>query len=83
MALWVILLLVVIAFLLIGIFWWGLKYGIILALNSVIGFFALYAIQAWLRPSLVINWVSVLITAIFGIFGFLFVLIVHFLGWAF
>jgi hypothetical protein len=67
----------------IAFFIWGIKHAIVLAINSVIGFFALYAIQAFWRPDLVINFWSVGLVAIFGIFGFLFVLILHLMGWAF
>ncbi len=74
---------VVMVILLFGFFWWGVKKGLILALNSVVGFFALYAVQAFLRPSLVIDLWSVLLTAIFGIFGFFLVLILHIAGFAF
>ena len=62
-----------------GLLFWGIKKAILLALNSVIGFFALYAIQLVL-PTLVINWISVLLTAVFGIFGFAAVLLLHAFG---
>lgn len=68
---------------LIALFIWGLKYAISLAINSVIGFFALYAVKAFLWTDLVINWVSVLFVAIGGIIGFILVLILHFFGWFF
>lgn len=55
---------------------------ITLAINSAIGFFALFAAKIFL-PELVINWVSVLITAIGGIIGFIAVLIMHLTGIAF
>ncbi|MBR9693085.1 transcriptional regulator [Candidatus Woesearchaeota archaeon] len=80
---WIIILIAVIALIAIGGFlWWGFKKALILALNSVIGFFALYAVAIF-RPELVINFWSVIITALGGIFGFLIVIILHFLGWAF
>lgn len=85
MAWWLILILVavVIIFLLIGFFWWGVKKGLMLALNGVIGFFALHAVQVWWLHELKTGVLSTLITALFGIFGFLLVLILHFFGWAF
>ena len=72
MWLWLILVIAVVAFLLLGLVWWGVKRGLMLALNAVIGFFALYGVQAWWLHDLGINWVSVLL-----------VLILHFLGAAF
>lgn len=63
-----------------ALFFWGLKHAIILAVNSVIGFFALYAVKAYLLPALVINFWSVILTAVFGIFGFIIVLLLHLLG---
>ena len=53
-----------------------------LAINSVIGFFALFAAKI-LLPALEINTWSVLITAIGGIIGFLAVLVMHLTGIAF
>ncbi len=82
MYLWLILVGIVILFLVLGLLWWGIKTGLILAVNSIIGFFALYAIQL-VVPSLVIDAWSVLITAAFGIFGFAAVLILHFFHLAF
>lgn len=55
----------------------------VLALNSIIGFFALIGINTLLGTNVQINFWSVIITAIGGIFGFLFILIAHFMGWAF
>lgn len=74
-----ILLLVVFVFAGIALFVWGLKKALLLALNSVIGFFALYALKLVI-PKLVINIWSILLTAILGIFGFLLVLILHAFG---
>ncbi len=53
-----------------------------LAINSVIGFFALFAAKLFL-PELTINIWSVLITAVGGIIGFIAVLIMHLAGVAF
>jgi len=64
-------------FLLLGFFWWGIKKGVMLALNSLVGFFALYGIQAWWLHDLVINVWSVLLTALLGIFGLFAVLLLH------
>lgn len=50
--------------------------------NSLIGFFALIAAALFL-PDLVINIWSVLIVAFGGIFGFIAVILLHLLGWAF
>lgn len=66
-----------------ALFFWGIRYAIMLAVNSVIGFFALYAIQAWVWPTLIINWISILIVAIGGIIGFILVLLFHLFGWWF
>ena len=74
---------IVIVVVLASLFFWGLKHAIVLALNSVIGFFALYAIQAYFLPSLLINVWSVGIVALTGIVGFIIVLLLHGVGWAF
>jgi len=64
----------------IAFFIWGIKLAFMIALNSLVGFFALYAIQAFLIPSILINWWSVLLVALLGIFGFAAVLILHAFG---
>jgi hypothetical protein len=79
---WILVIVVALIFLG-GFLWWGFKKSLALALNSIIGFFALYAVQAFFRPELLINIWSVLLTALLGIFGFLIVLILHFTGIAF
>jgi hypothetical protein len=56
---------------------WGMKYAIAFAINSIIGYFALYAVKAFLLPSLIINMWSVAIVAVTGIFGFIIVLSLH------
>ncbi len=61
-------------------FMWGFKHAIMLAVNSVIGFFALYAVQAWLLPTLVINIWSVLLVALLGIVGLALVVVLHLAG---
>lgn len=76
-----IIVLVVVA--LAAFFFWGLKHAIALAINSVIGFFALYAVQAYALPNLVINFWSVILVAILGLLGLIVVLILHLAGWAF
>jgi hypothetical protein len=58
----------------------GLHYAIAIAINSVIGFFALYAFKAFLMPDLLINVWSVLIVAILGIIGLGIVLVLYGLG---
>jgi len=60
-----------------------LKNVFILVINSLVGFFSLYAVQAWVLPALKINFWSVVITAIGGIIGFIVVVGAHLLGWAF
>ncbi len=67
----------------VGFFFWGLKHAIALAVNSVLGFFALYAVQAFMIPTLVINFWSVLFVAIGGLIGLIIVLLLHAFGWAF
>lgn len=62
--------------------WWLFKRAIALVINSVIGFFALFFASVFL-PSLAINFWSVIIVAIGGIFGFIAVLALHLLGIAF
>ena len=64
----------------VAFFFWGLKHALVLALNSVIGFFALYAVQAYWLPELVINIWSVLIVALFGLAGLIVVLLFHWVG---
>jgi hypothetical protein len=65
---------------LVAFFVWGIHHAIWLAVNSVIGFFALYAVKAFLIPELVINAWSVLAVAVLGIFGLGLVLILHAAG---
>lgn len=67
--------LVFIAFLVIG-----LKAAIKLLINSLIGFFALWITKVFVLNELVINIWSVLLTAIFGIIGYILVLVLHILG---
>ena len=71
--------LAILVFILLIIF---LKNIVKLAINTAVGFFALYA-TSLLLPDLVINVWSVLIVAFGGIFGYLLVLILHLLGLAF
>jgi hypothetical protein len=59
--------------------WWIFKKGIALLINSAIGFFALFFASIFL-PALKINFWSVIITAIGGIFGFVAVITLHLLG---
>lgn len=79
-ALFVILLVI---FFLAALFFWGLKYAIAYAINAVIGFFALYAIQQFAMPTLIINFWSIAFVAIGGIIGFALVLLFHWFGWLF
>jgi hypothetical protein len=60
----------------------GINYAIALALNSVIGFFALYAVTVFVPyfNDFVINIWSVVIIALFGLLGFVAVLALHGLG---
>lgn len=58
----------------------GLNYAIAIALNSVIGFFALYAVQVFWLQTLLINIWSIIIVAILGLLGLIAVLILHGLG---
>ncbi len=61
----------------------GLNLAITLALNSAIGFFALYAIQLFWLQNLLINIWSVAIVATLGLVGFIIVLILHGVGYLF
>ena len=54
-----------------------------LLINSVIGFFALYGINIFLTNPIPINFWSVLIVVIGGVFGLIIELILHFLKIAF
>ena len=58
----------------------GIKKALELLFNSIIGFFALWLTKTLFLPTLVINLWSVLITAIFGIVGFVIVVVLHFVG---
>ena len=79
----VLFLIILLVFFFIALFVWGLKYAIAYAINAVIGFFALYAIKAFLAPELIINFWSVALVAVFGIIGFVIVLVLHWIGWLF
>ena len=65
------------------VFFHFVKNLFVLAINSVIGFFALFGINLFLSNPIPINFWSVIIVAIGGIFGLIIELILHFLGWAF
>ena len=58
----------------------GLNYAIAIALNSIIGFFALYAFQVFWLQTLIINIWSIIIVAILGLLGLIAVLVLHGLG---
>lgn len=55
---------------------------LVLVINSIIGFFALFAAKLIL-PDLAINFWSIIITAIGGIIGFIAVIVLHLFGVAF
>jgi len=55
----------------------------ILIINSIIGIFALIGFNTLFHANIVINFWSVIITAIGGIIGFIVVVGMHYLGWAF
>lgn len=74
---------IVLIIFLIALFFWGLKYAIAYAINAVIGFFALYAIKTFIFPELAINFWSIALVAVFGLGGFIVVLLLHWIGWAF
>lgn len=59
------------------------KNVVMLIINSVIGLFALFGLNALFDVGVKVNIWSVLITAIGGIIGFAIVLILHFLHVAF
>ena len=80
--LWELLMLLVVICIVILVFI-VLKNVLMLIVNSIIGFFALYAVQAWVIPDLQINFWSVIITAIGGLIGLIVVVGSHLLGWAF
>ncbi len=58
------------------------KRMLIFLIHSVIGLFSLMGWNLFFEP-VAITVVSVLLVAIFGIFGFVIVVILHGLGWAF
>ncbi|KYK26017.1 hypothetical protein AYK26_01055 [Euryarchaeota archaeon SM23-78] len=55
----------------------------ILIINSMIGIFALIGFNTLFHANITINFWSVIITAIGGIIGFIIVVGMHYLGWAF
>lgn len=71
---------VVVGFILTAFLLWGLKAALKLLFNSLIGFFALWITKAIFLSELVINLWSILLTAFFGIVGFVLVIIGHFVG---
>jgi hypothetical protein len=80
--LWEIIALVIVAVLVI-LFFLLVRRVIILAINSIIGIFALMGFNILFNAGVQINFWSVIITAIGGIFGFAIVLILHYLKLAF
>jgi hypothetical protein len=71
---------VLIIIFLIALFFWGIKVAIAYAINAVIGFFALYAMKAFVWPDLIINFWSVAIVAVGGLLGFILVIVFHLVG---
>jgi len=55
----------------------------VLIINSIVGFFALYGVNLFLSDPIPINFWSIIIVAVGGVFGLIIELILHFLGWAF
>ncbi|MFH1400141.1 MAG: pro-sigmaK processing inhibitor BofA family protein [Nanoarchaeota archaeon] len=77
---------IVFAVIAVGLVWLFFKLTkkiFVLALNSLIGVFALFGFNQLLDANVHINFWSVIITAIGGIFGFAAVLILHYAGWFF
>ncbi len=64
----------------VGLVLWGIKHAIALAVNSIIGYFALYAVQAFAMPDLIINIWSVLLVAVLGLVGLILVVILSMAG---
>lgn len=62
--------------------WFFAKRFIWLAINSLIGLFALMGWNLLFTPVTINVW-SVLLVAIFGIFGLIAVVLLHVFGWAF
>jgi hypothetical protein len=62
---------------------WTFHHAIPLMLNSIIGFFALFAVQAYVMSDLIINIWNVILVALAGLPGFLIVIALHFFGIAF
>jgi hypothetical protein len=73
--------LIVVAILLVAAFFLAKRF-LWLAINSVIGLFALMGWNLLFTP-VVINFWSVILVALFGIFGLIAVVVLHFLGVAF
>jgi hypothetical protein len=80
--LWEIIALVIVIILVV-LFFWLIKKTFILAINSVIGLFALFGFNFLFNAGIEINIWSVLITAIGGIIGFIIIVAAHFLHIAF
>ncbi len=59
------------------------KNVLLIVLNSAIGFFALFGFNYLFNANIAINFWSVVISAVGGIFGFVIVVGCHYLGWAF
>jgi hypothetical protein len=73
----------VIVIVIVALLFYFLKSAVTLAINSVIGFFALFAVNIFLADPIPINFWTIIIIAIGGIFGFIIELVLHFLGIAF
>jgi len=73
----------IIVILLIVLLFYLIKNAIVLVINSVVGFFALYGVNLFLSDPIPINFWSIIIVAIGGVFGLIIELILHFLGWGF
>ena len=60
-----------------------IKKFFIFIISSVIGMFALFGFNYLFYADVAVNFWSVIITAIGGIIGFIIVVGMHYLGWAF
>ena len=59
---------------------WGLKKSVQFGINALLGFAALWLTKEIFLPDLVINFWGIVLTALLGVFGYIVVILLYFVG---
>jgi inhibitor of the pro-sigma K processing machinery len=73
----------IVAVIIIYVLWKILENATELAVNSIIGIIAFWALNQFFGLGIPINWLSILVVALAGIPGVILVVLMHFLGLGF